>query len=361
MLFRYNTPETVRENSLQYLPSLFARHRLKLNTRVRVDRAWGLRIGEEPTAREYFINEHGYRGQSFSLRKKVGIRRMVVLGGSSVFDVNATEGMDWPHLLEPRLRDRGIGNVEIMNAGVPGHATFDSLGRLYSQVWTLEPDYVVLYHGWNDIKYWTILDDERSLMTEFGPYDSMADPFQNYLNPVDRLLSMSQVYVKLRNAYFVRTSDVGLEGKLPDDKLYQQWGAAGVSQFKLNLQLLVDAARNIGAVPVLATEATLVSATNSADDRARIQYRYVQMTHDGLVRAFEIAHETVRLVASEKHVPLVDVAKSLSGRSELFADHVHTNARGSEAIAKVIADSLAVELVSRVDRKEMSPFLLTER
>ena len=117
----------------------------------------GGRPEEKNSELTYRINEFGYRGPSFSVSKPEGTRRIIVLGGSAVFDPNAD---GWPHLTQDFLKTTGHENVEVINAGVPGHASFDSLGRLYSQIWTFEPDYVLVYHGWNDIKYFKTLARE---------------------------------------------------------------------------------------------------------------------------------------------------------------------------------------------------------
>src|SRR5437773_5824116 len=163
IVYRYNSPDSVKRNSLQYVATVFSRHMPKPNQTIEVDEAWGVEPNELPTHRVYRINSLGYRGRPFPARKETGERRIVVLGGSSVFDPAATEGRDWPHLVEEKLRKKGLQGVEVLNAGVPGHATPDMVGRLYSQIWTLEPDYVLVYEAWNDIKYFTDVTNQQPL------------------------------------------------------------------------------------------------------------------------------------------------------------------------------------------------------
>src|SRR3990172_9332717 len=87
ILFRYNTPDTVRENSLQYLPSVFTRHRLAPNQTVRTEEAWGPRSQHDDDAPTYQISELGYRGRALAVEKPAGTCRVFVLGGSAVFDI----------------------------------------------------------------------------------------------------------------------------------------------------------------------------------------------------------------------------------------------------------------------------------
>jgi len=341
VFFRYNTPDTIRDNSLHYIPSIFSRHRLKPNQVVRTDLAWGVGSERERTDLVYFINEFGYRGPSFASPKPKGICRIVVLGGSTVFDPNTN---DWPHRLGNFLKAMGHTNVEVINAGVPGHATFDSLGRLYSQIWTFDPDYVLVYHGWNDFKYWRTLTHKNPLVDHFRPYDDSVDPFRNYQGFLDKLLCMSQLYVKFRNRYFIWKADVGPEGTIPGQGYQSTYSPLGVRQFKLNIQLIVDATRNIGATPILLTQATLVSADNSEEDRRKIAYEYQRLGHESILDAYRNAREVVLSVAQEKGVDFLDLGEMFSGQSDLFKDHAHTTPKGSNTIAKATATFLADKL-----------------
>jgi len=344
LLFRYNTPDTIRENSLQYLPAIFARHRLAPGQELAVDEAWGLRAGQEKTGRTMVINRRGYRGEDFTSAKAPGSCRVVVAGGSAVFDVGADAGEDWPHLLELELRRAGHGEVEVINAGVPGHASFDALGRLYSELWTFEPDFLLLYTAWNDVKYFTHLSRDAPLLTLYEPHDERADPFRYYRGPVDRFLARSQLYVKLRNQYYVWKVGVGSEGRMEEAAPADSYDPLALRQYRLHLELFVDAARNVGAVPVLMTQATLIDADATEEDRERIAYGYQGLTHRALVRAFDDCHRTVREVAAAKEVPVIDTAERLAGRSELFSDHVHTTVEGSRTLARTVAELLAPHL-----------------
>lgn len=349
----YNTPDTVRHYSIQYEPAVYARHLMKpLDRLVEVDggKAWGTKSPDAPPERAYFINAWGYRGPGFSAAKPHDTTRIVVLGGSAVFDQNVSdtggaETKDWPHEVGRRLARMGL-RVEVINAGVPGHTSADSLGRLFAQLWLFEPDYVVAYHGWNDIKLWHrhAITPETPLIRRVQPYDERRNPFTSYRGTLDAFLSHSQLYVKVRNRILGRGLRLGAEGAVEEGEPGHDWGRFGPAQFRLNLQLIVDASRNVGAVPILATQGTLVTADASAEARERIGYHYQLLTHEALAAAVEEANRIVRAVAAEKAVPLLDVAAEINGREDLFQDHVHTNAAGSAEIARIASGFLAEQL-----------------
>ncbi len=344
LLLRYNTPDTVRQNSLGYLPAVYARHTLAPDQHLDLDQAWGLRSEADRSYHTYRVNEHGFRGESFSLDKPAGVCRLVVLGGSAVFDLNASQGQDWPRLLEADLRDRGLVDVEVINAGIPGHASTDALGRLITRIWSLEPDVVLLYNAWNDIKYFRDLSPESPLISLVEPHDPDANPFHSYRGSLDWLLSRSQLYVKLRNVYYLRKHRPGLEGGQTARELATSYDDLGVRQYRLNVELFVAASRKIGALPVLMTQASLVSPSTPEEAREEIAYDYPGLHHEALARAFGECNDVVRDVARETGAALIDPAGSLSGRPELFADHVHTTGEGSAALAEAAAGPLATLL-----------------
>ena len=348
----YNTPDTIRKYSLQYAPSVYSRNLLKpVDALVEIDsaKAWGAKAEDEPADLSVFINANGYRGPPFTPRKPAGITRIIILGGSSVFDHGSadndlTQSGAWPFLLGENLRKKGFDSLEIINAGIPTHATSDSLGRMFSQLWIYEPDYVLIYHGWNDIKFWKAreITPDRPLIKHVQPYDVKSNPLTSYQGFWDRLLSNSQIYIKLRNRYFLSRTQIGLEGIVEGaGRRESSYGEFGPRQFRLNLELIVAAARSVDAVPVLITQATLVTSESTAADRSVIGYDYQDLNHDALVNAFRETYEIIRNVAGRTGVRVIDVAQELSGRREYFLDHVHLTPEGSAALATSVADGLA--------------------
>lgn len=345
LLLRYNSPDTLRENSLQYRPSTFTRHLLRPEQEIDLDAAWGVRKGEQGSGRSYRVNGMGFRGAPFEAEKPPGACRLVIVGGSAVFDLGADEGEDWPHLVERALRDAGNRGVEVINAGVPGHASFDAVGKIYGQLWLYEPDAVLFYNAWNDIKSFTELDRDRPLVWQIPTHDPTADPFQSYQGWLDRLLGHSQLYIKLRTRYLLSRHDVGPEGAVDAERAEnRRISPLAFDQYRLNVSLVVDAARNLGATPVLLTQASLLAADNTEADRARIRYGYQGLDHDELVETFETCNRIVREVGAAKEAEVLDLAADLSGRSELFDDHIHTSREGSAALAAAVAEFLEPRL-----------------
>ncbi len=332
----YFTPEIVRERSLEYDPAVFARHVF-----ARVEKTVTDAQGAE---QQYYINEKGYRGHNFDFEKAPGTTRIIFYGGSSVFDLKCYDD-DWPHRVESLLRVSGFPQVEVINAGIPQHASFDAFGRFFAEGHLLDPDYVVLYDAWNDIKNFR---STEPLLRTVRPYAEEADPRLTYRNVLDRTLcELSQVYVRLRLRYYDWRLRVGEEGQQPEGDYASEVGEMGPTQYRVNAEMFVDLARNIGAVPVLMTEARLVSPDNTPAQRERITYGYQLLTHDALCRAFQRCDDIIRSVAKEKGAYLIDASVPLTGRDDLFADHVHFTEEGSKQAAQLVADHFISFLRSR--------------
>lgn len=347
LIFRYNTPSTVNSSSIRYEPSLFSRHLMSGGQVVDLDSGWGIRHPDSWAKRVVRINRHGLRGEEVSLEKPEGVERIVVMGGSAVFDLMATTGEDWPHLAQRDLRESGLTQVEVLNAGVPGHASFDSLGRLYSQIWVFEPDYVVLNNAWNDIKHFTRLSREQPLGQIYKPYVEDDDPFRTYTGTIDRILCKSQLYVKIRTQYYLSKLKVGNEGILPHDDLSQELSDIAKIQYENTVRTFVHAARVFGIEPILMTQPTLVHEESSESEKSKINYEFQGLDHKTLVEAFDYCNSAVREIASEMNVILLDADSHLSGKSELFVDHVHTTNLGSVKLAELLAATLRKELEDR--------------
>ena len=339
----YVTPEIIRNRTLRYSPALFARTVFP-QTEARAD---GLGTAK------YYINSNGYRGHAFSFAKPPGVIRIVIYGGSAVFDPYQTEGQDWPHRVESILKQNGFPQVEVINAGIPNHASFDCFGRLFAEGHLLNPDYLIFSNAWNDIKTFR---SDTPLLRRYQPYNDQEDPRLNYQSRLDRFMcEHSQLFVRLRDRYYTWKLTIGPEGSIPQGEYLSDFSRPALRQYRINQEIFVDLARDIGAVPILMTEARLASESNTESQKSRIHYEWVRFTPQGLLRSYEAIEGTIRQVSSEKRVDLIDVSKDMDGKDEFFVDHVHLTEMGSEELARITAQNLAELIRGRTLKKTKGP------
>lgn len=331
------TIEDQRARSIAYSFGLQTRHRLV---------AKDILVGDGGAIH---INRRGFRGREIDTRKDPGVVRILFLGGSQVFGFR---GGDWPSTVGEKLRRLGYA-VETINAGVPGHTTFDSLGKLLADAWTLEPDIIVLCQAWNDIKYFRWLTAETPYR---GPAPtrplSWRKDWRLYPDGVDRVLSFSSIYRQFRwgiaNLFYFEEGDRRINADDPagPDNSITPWGP---KQYRLNVNLIADLAESIGAELVICKQAKLATAGGGGEaQKAAREYgrRNTGLVQKALMRAFATTYSIIDKIAEVRGIGVVDMNGALSGRKTYFRDGIHFSVAGGRAASELVAETL-LPLVAR--------------
>lgn len=263
-----------------------------------------------------------------------------MLGGSSVFDFRVETS--WPERLGPRL------GVEAYNAGIPGYSLREVVPFYEDRIRPFEPDVVLVYVGWNDVKY---LSASRRTLTlaEYPDADGPPPPQYDFLlapRPLRNLKAVPVMFEKLR----LRSGFVS-ENRAPQPKATTgtstsaatpaDWRQTpGFDFFRERLHRLIDLVKADGATPVLVVEATLAAPSLAPADRRRIALHYVRSSYEELLRVNDAIAEELKAVAHTRDLPFVDVRPKMNGRPTYFHDHVHLTEEGSRALAAVVGDAL---------------------
>ncbi len=97
-------------------------------------------------------NRLGYRGAEVAVPKPSGVFRIVIVGDSTVYGLGVRTDETLSAQLERVLRDEyGYERVEVVNAGVSGYNSWNSVVNLAFRVPELEPDLIIAYHTITDI------------------------------------------------------------------------------------------------------------------------------------------------------------------------------------------------------------------
>ena len=100
------------------------------------------------------INLRGYRGPSVG-RKQAGEKRVAILGGSTTWGFGLKAGQDFPAQLQRVLAERPDVShqapVNVLNLGFNNEGAYSFKFTLKDYAY-LEPDLVVLYSGYNDVR-----------------------------------------------------------------------------------------------------------------------------------------------------------------------------------------------------------------
>ena len=90
-------------------------------------------------------NSLGYRGKEITSPKPKGLFRIVAMGGSTTYTIAVDDDVKtYPALVESLLQQQlGKRRVDVVNAGVAGYTSYESLVNLQFRILDLKPDLLI--------------------------------------------------------------------------------------------------------------------------------------------------------------------------------------------------------------------------
>ena len=285
------------------------------------------------------VNALGYRGDETTREKPPGAYRIVCLGGSTTWTALDDYTLSYPHLLQKALRERyGHPEVEVINGGVSGYTTYESLLNLELRALDLSPDLVVVYHAINDAKARLIPPERysgdnagyrRPLRIEYSVFERSL--FVHYLfvqwglsetNSLERMARRPGVEIP-EGASEEETRRIMMETVHANPPIY----------FERNLRSLVGAARANGAEVLLTSWA---HTTEVGGDMEKPWYQEMVREHNGISRR----------VAEEMRAPFYDFAAEMPAEARYWKDCMHMSEEGAPLKADLFARHIAGRILA---------------
>ena len=283
------------------------------------------------------INALGYRGEEFPRAKPAGELRIACIGASTTYGGGLSDYREaYPAQLEAELHRRGHAAVRVVNAGVSGYTSWESLANYLFRVSDLEPDVVVVYHGVNDIIARTVRPPEayradnsayRSPSSQVywpAPYE-----YSDLLRTISIAAGWSEPHRNLDRMFGGHGAAFVPYRSLDDDALSALLAANPPVYFERNLTRLGRAARDDGVATLFLTFA---HCTGFPDDPSS--------SGAAFQRAYAEMNERVRAAAAASAARCYDLAADYPDDARLFIDAVHMTAAGNARMAGLVADEL---------------------
>jgi len=280
-----------------------------------------------------YHNSLGYRNKEFPLKKPPGIFRIVALGGSSTYtiEVDDNEKM-FTAQLEKILKDKyGYENVEVINAGVGGYNSWESLINLQFRVLDTDPELVIIYHGTNDVNARLVVPrvysgDNSGRRKQWEPPHVPFFEHSTLLRLITRKLGLSR---QVGVWSFVDTENyLGPEVKNNDP--FELLKMNPPNYFRRNLRNMIAIAKANNIKIMLATWAH----SSDFDDYASLPFQQ---------KGIKENNEVVREVAIRNNIPIFYFAEQMPKDTKYWADGRHVNEKGAllkaELFAKYIHES----------------------
>lgn len=295
---------------------------------------------------EYRHNSYGFRGNEFSSKKDKNVYRIVCLGGSSTYGNQLSNYETWPAQLERLLNSQQQDmHFEVINAGIGGYTTMDSLINLVTRVLPLEPNMIIIYHAFNDFKP-NRFPNFKSDYTHWRSREWM--PKKHILN----ILSSKSSFVRNMVSLYRKASgylDKHLRCHLPMTglKRYDTVSALPIESFKRNLRTMIYVARGYGITPVISTFSLLLNEENLKAYPGKFEdlRDYIPtLTYEGVLDAKRSYNQALRDVAKQEGVLLVDNSLLIPETFQYQYDSCHFTVAGTRLIAENFSQAILIYL-----------------
>lgn len=286
-------------------------------------------------------NDDGFRSPVPPIEKPPGTFRIATLGGSSTYGNTPTSDQNtWPAQLQIQLNALQDLPVEVLNAGVVGWSSNESLINLCLRVVDYSPDLVLVYHTINDTRtaLWTRGGEIQRDNTHYREiWPTKRDTYTS-----EPLLENSYTYLLWRRFFTSYLSNrkaldfFAIRGYSPNDPDPYERGTpspTGPRSFERNLVSIAAVAKAHGAQVMLATQAcdrTDMRAKSSPNQWKVMDY-YGQLIQDVAERE-DLLFCDAR-TALEAHAAKV-------GKDRIFTGEVHLKDEGAAQLATILAGSI---------------------
>jgi hypothetical protein len=267
-----------------------------------------------------FVNSRGFVDREHPVEREPGVTRIACLGASTTA---GGEG-SYPRLLERMLEERTGRRFDVMNFGVPGWTTAETMMNYFMNVQDFAPDVVILHHAVNDLapRVWP------GFRSDYSHYRRpWKEPRFGRLYRLLVGLSDLFAFAALHRRGSWDINDF-VTRPLPGDSTAPLKPETAVG-FRRNIQTICDFTRLRGGTPVLTTIPYHPDRVGGFHD-----HRAALEDHNGILRA----------LARDHGYEMVDLDAEARARPDevlpTFLDVVHVRWEGNEFKARLIADAL---------------------
>ncbi len=273
-----------------------------------------------------FIN--GYNGsRDIAVPKPDGLLRINCIGASTTGNYIEFDGRaySYPMELEGILQSRMSVPVEVNNCGQGGYNSADMMVRFALQVIDTQPDIVVIYHAYNDIRAYLTSEfksDYSHVRRNLGEsYWKFALASKIPYIPVKFLNFLFNQWLpgNIRNSLLEQVTKGSFDSRLDP--------SIGLSAYQRNLQHIIDLCRCNGIQVVLSTYCHFLHDAIK-EDPLHLLYR----------RIVNEENKIMRYLSEKNGLKLVDNAALVPPDEHYFVDSIHFTPEGMRLIASNIAD-----------------------
>jgi lysophospholipase L1-like esterase len=272
-------------------------------------------------------NKLGFRGKDVKINKGDKYR-IVTLGASTTYTTKVqVDSLTYPSRLERILND-SIPNldIEVINAGVGGYTTWETLLSFQLKVLELNPDMIIVYHAIND------------LHTRRAPeYNRENTGYRRYWNeklPFKQKLLKHSLFVRQIALWTNSVKPAGVEHYTVHNQLFNT--KPDTSLLRINPPCYFE--QNLNLISQIAKTNNIKTVFCSFVTNPTVKGHYSQWDYykSGILEM----NAVIKKVAEQRDDMMIDLNKTIPLDKNLWADGVHLNEKGAQLKAKQIANNL---------------------
>lgn len=292
---------------------------------------WRLMPNYKDEKKGIYINSLGFRGKEFGKKKEKGVFRIIALGDSCTFGVGA-EGTTYPEVLEEKINAINHTKYQVINAGVPGHTSSQTLLYMQHELLNYRPDLILLYTGWNNI--WTYKNPAAN--TAYSPV----------VRKISRILSKSLSFTLLRN-YIVNPL---IRSKIPITEkaskkyfVFENEFKEKATIFKKDISEIIQLAKTNNCRVILLTLPTVIRREMKENDMRKFALAPTWTDgYDIFLRMYAQLNEIIKNLGNDQKIEVVDLdlifrQLPIEDAKVFFSDAVHLNEKGLALIVQYIS------------------------
>ena len=317
-----------------FLASPDNEHDLKLRE------SWGFRGRPHGFFRKWKLNEFGFRGPEITQQPIAGTTRVLVLGASETFGLLESANHEYPAHLQHTLQQRGP--FEVINAGMTSLTAASMLAYWENWASRFQPQVVVVYaspvfylRDFTPTPLPVLTESELATNAssfQFRTVDRASSLYRNlpfWIRSTRRDLQLRRQIAAHDESWFFTT--------VPEDRL---------EKYRADVASLISKIHEDGAVPILVTHAISAVSPPRSEDLVHLndmRADFCRPTVEIMAQFENRANQSLRELAHDQNIQLIDAAAALAGRRALFGDLVHFNDAGAAQMAELLAAGIAGE------------------
>jgi hypothetical protein len=264
---------------------------------------------------------------------------IITVGGSTTRSAEQSDERTWTALLGDAIANcfyRSWTN----NAGFDGHSSFAHIQLIRNYIVGMHPKMVVMLTGANEIFPDVLERHDLELSKGQVVGQTGVVGFVKDLVHRSEVISLSLTFYRSFRAWSLGVSAATLwrNESLPADSAERlNQVRAAQSQYADRLRLIIRTLREADIIPVFVTQPTIAGVgkdPTTGKDLFHLWYNNIWY------QSFDYYNETMRDVAQNEKVQLIDLARIMPRDSLYFWDPIHYTDAGSKEVFEIIARSL---------------------